>query len=203
MNNIKRSLVALLLSSTYAFSGGNATSVIEPIAPIMEPAAEPELSGFYAGIGYSCLQLGFDVPYLDMRAMTAASITAGYNFNDYIAVEGRYTASIGDITVKTIGSETDESMDMSNIGVYIKPQYSFDKFGTYALLGFGQVSLDNGISYSEAGIQYGAGFNLMATDNITLFVDLRRLYDDTGFDNIDAERDVMSSSYTLGVNYLF
>lgn len=195
-------MVALLLSSSYAFSGGDVASIVEPVADI-PVVVEPEVSSFYAGLGYSCLQMGLDAPYLDMRAMTAASVLAGYNFNNYIAVEGRYTASIGDITVKTIGSETDESMDMANIGLYLKPQYSFDKFGIYALLGYGQVSLDNGTSYSEAGIQYGAGINVMATTNISLFADLRRLHDDVGFDNFDLNRDVMSSSYTLGVNYLF
>ncbi len=203
MNKLKKSIVALLLSSSYVFAGGNIATIYEP--EVDEPVVlESELNGFYAGVGYSCLQMGLDVPYLDMRAMTALSATAGYNFNEYLAVEGRYTVSVGDTTVKTVGSEVDvDSIDMANIGLYIKPQYTINNFALYALLGYGQFELDDGTAFSEAGIQYGAGVNAMVNRNIELFIDFRRLYDDTAFDNFDLDREVMANSYTVGVNYHF
>ena len=203
MKTIKYSVVALLMSSVYSFAGGDIAPIEEPVIDI-PVVVEPELSGFYAGVGYSCLQMGLDVPYLDMRSMTAASITAGYNFNQYVAIEGRYTASIGDITVKTVESEVDtDKLDLANVGLYIKPQYAINNFALYALLGYGQFTLKDDSSFAEATFQYGAGINAMVSTNIGLFVDYRRLYDSTAFDNFDLDREVMANSYTVGVNYHF
>ncbi len=203
MKRVKQSIAAVLLSSAYALAGGNVAPIEEPVIEV--PAVvEPELSGFYAGIGYSCLQMGLDVPYLDMRAMTAGSVTAGYNFNKYVAIEGRYTASVGDITVKTVNDKSDTGdIDLANVGLYVKPQYSINNFGIYALLGYGQFTLKNASSFSEAGFQYGAGLNAMVARNVDIFIDYRRLYDDTGFDDFDLDREVMANSYTVGVNYHF
>jgi len=203
MKNVRQSVVAILLSSVYSFAGGDIAPIQEPVIDI-PVVVEPELTGFYAGVGYSCLQMGLDVPYLDMRAMTAASVTAGYNFNEFVAIEGRYTASIGDITVKTVNSETDTGdIDLANIGLYIKPQYNIDRFGVYALLGYGQFTLKENTSFAEAGFQYGAGLNAMVSTNVNLFIDYRRLYDNTAFDDFDLDREVMANSYTVGVNYYF
>ncbi len=205
MNKVKLSIVALLLSSTYVVAGGDITPIIEPEVIVPEViVVESELTGFYAGLGYSCLQMGLDQPYLDMRAMTALSVEAGYNFNQYLAVEARYTASIGDITIKNAqGVEHDtDTIDMQNIGVYVKPQYTMNQFSIYGLLGYGQFSIDNGNSLSEASIQYGLGANVMVSTNIGIFADFRRLYDDeTGFDILSEE--IMANSYTVGVNYHF
>ena len=202
MKTIKLSAVALLLTSTLAMAGGDIAPV-EPVIETPEVAAAPVLSGFYAGLGYSCLQLTLDTPDLDIRSMSAISATAGYNINPFLAVEARYTASLGDLSVETWNTDVDESWDMSNIGLYLKPQYSIDRFTVYGLLGYGQTTFDNGTSYSEAGIQYGAGISAMATDNIDVFVDYRRLYDDTDFDGFAPARDAAANSFTLGANYRF
>ncbi|RLA77191.1 MAG: porin family protein [Epsilonproteobacteria bacterium] len=205
MNKVKLSIVALLLSSTYVVAGGDIAPIIEPEVIVPEVMiVESELTGFYAELGYSCLQMGLDGPYLDRRAMTALSIEAGYNFNEYLAVEGRYTTSMGDITVKNAqGVEHDtDSIEMQNIGLYVKPQYTMDLFSVYGLLGYGQFAVDDGSSLSEASIQYGLGANVMVAGNIGIFADFRRLYDDeTGFDTLSEE--IMANSYTIGVNYHF
>ena len=203
MNTIKLSAVALLLTSTFALAGGDLAPV-EPVIETPEVIEEvAESTGFYAGLGYSCLQMGLDTPDLDVGAMTAISLTAGYNFNQYLALEGRYTASLGDLSVETWNTDIDEAWDMSNIALYLKPQYTMDKFTVYGLLGYGQVTFDNGTSYSEAGIQYGAGVSAMATDNIDVYVDYRRLYDDTDLDGFAPGRDAAVNSFTLGANYHF
>lgn len=203
MNKVKLSMLALLLSSTYTFAGGDVAAIVEPEVIVPE-VIEAELTGFYAGLGYSCLQMGLDAPYLDMRAMTAVSVEAGYNFNKYLAVEARYTASAGDVTVKNAqGVEHDtDAIDMANIGLYVKPQYAMNQFSVYGLLGYGQFSIDDGESYSEAALQYGAGINVMVATHVGIFADFRRLYDDTtGFETTSEE--IMANSYTVGVNYHF
>ena len=202
MNIIKLSGVALLLASTLAMAGGkNGQAPESEVVPI---AVEPALTGFYAGLGYSCLQMDIDEPAdIDIRSMTALSIIAGYNFNEYFALEGRYSVSLGDLEVETGNTERDEAWDMSNIGLYLKPQYSIDTFTVYGLLGYGQLTLDSDTSYSVGSFQYGAGINMMAADNIDIYIDYRRLYDDEDFDGISINDVVTANSYTLGVNYHF
>lgn len=206
MNSIKLSAVAILLTSTLAIAGGKLvvppTTEIETIPEPIEPIVDA--SGPYLGLGYSCLHLDFDIPDLDARAMTAISVAAGYDFNKYFAVEGRYTASIGDIEAETILGTEDMDWDMSNIALYLKPKYTIDSFTVYGLLGFGEVTYDDGdTSYSEAGFQYGVGIGVMATDNIDVYVDYRRLYDDEEFDGLSENKDVTANSFTVGVNYHF
>ena len=92
MNIIKTSTVALLLASTLAMAGGD----IAPIEPeINTPEvieAESALTGFYAGLGYSFMKMDDDQANTETTGH-AISVQAGYNFNPYLAVEGRYTAS--------------------------------------------------------------------------------------------------------------
>jgi len=203
MNIIKLSTITLLLTSTLAMAGGD----IEPVEPSIVTAnieaPTPTLSSFYAGLGYSCLNMGLDTPDWEATAMTAISATAGYDLNPFLAIEARYTASLGDINTKTWNTDVDESWDMSNIGLYIKPQYTMDRFKLYGLIGYGQTTFDNGTSYAENGIQYGGGLSAMATDNIDVFVDYRRLYDDTDFDGFAPGQDAAVNSFTVGANYRF
>ncbi len=95
MKIIKLSTVAMLLTSTIAMAGGD----IAPVEPIIETPVvveAPVLTGFYAGLGYSCMKMSLDTPDIDITSMASISVTAGYNINQYLAIEGRYTASLYD-----------------------------------------------------------------------------------------------------------
>ena len=207
MNIIKLSAVTLLLTSTLAMAGGD----IDPVEPsvetpeITEPesAPTPSKSKFYAGLGYSCLNMGLDTPDWEATAMGAISATAGYNLNSFLAIEARYTASLGDINTKTWNTDVDESWDMSNIGLYVKPQFTMNRFKVYGLIGYGQTTFDNGTSYAENGIQYGGGLSAMIGKNVDIYIDYRRLYDDTDFDGFAPGKDAAVNSFTVGVNYHF
>jgi len=203
MKNITLSVAALLLSSTFAIAGGDFGKAVEPAIDIPVAEVTPEKTGFYAGLAYSCMQTTNDTPDEEYMG-NGISLLAGYNINQYFAVEARYTASLGDINYQAsdLGIDEDISGDLSNIGIYLKPQYAISMFNIYGLLGFGQLTLDNGTSYSETGLQYGAGVSASVTDDIDIFVDYRRLYDDTGFDNY-TNGDAAGNSWSLGVNYNF
>jgi len=201
---ITLSLTALLLSSTFAFAGGGGKGVVEAVEPVL-PIPVEVTKDYYVGVGYSCAQVTSDNPDQEFMAMTALSLNAGYQINDSLAVEARYTRSLGNVNYKTWNVDRDlSSSSLSNLGLYLKPQYNFEAFGVYGLLGFGQVSLDNGQNtFTESGLQYGLGttFTMMETN---IFVDYRRLYDGEGFDNLTTDaQDTAANSFTLGVNYLF
>ncbi len=195
MNKITTSAVALLLIGTFAVAGGD----IDPVEPeITTPEVietEPILTGFYAGLGYSFMKMDTDPGEITGHAIT---LLAGYDFHEYLAVEGRYSATLSDLRAHN----ADQDWDMSNIGIYLKPKYSVDRFTLYGLLGYGQVTFDNGTEYTEDGFQWGLGASVMATDNIDVFVDYTRLYDDDGFDTFTIS-DVTVDAVNVGVNYKF
>lgn len=203
MNTIKLSAVVAVFSTTVAFAGGD----VAPVQPYIEVPTvtveeSNELTGFYAGLAYSCAQLTQDTPD-ETHMGSGISASVGYNFNEYLAVEARYTTTLGDLAYKTWNIDEDRTGDISNIGIYLKPQMNIGSLGLYGLVGYGQTTFDNGTSYSEDGIQYGAGLSMTATDNVQLFVDYRRLYDDSGFDGLAIDRDVAANSWSLGANYNF
>ena len=189
---------ALLLLTNFSYAGGDIAPQ-EPVVTMPEIMDAPISDNyFYAGLAYSYMNMNDDTFDTDI---TGDSVTflAGYKFHQYLALEGRYSLSVGDLDVEGI----DSSWDMSNISLYLKPQYSFDQVTVYGLLGYGEVTLDTGTTYSEDGFQWGLGASFAATENIEVFVDYTRLYDDSGFDTFTANNDIVFDSVTVGVNYKF
>ena len=189
---------ALMLLTNFSYAGGDIAPQ-EPemsIPDVMEETVSDNY--FYAGLAYSYMDMNDDTLNTDITG-NAVTFLAGYKFYQYLALEGRYSLSVSDLDV----DGTDRSWDMSNIALYLKPQYAFDQVTVYGLLGYGEVTLDNGTSYSEDGFQWGLGASYSATDAIDLFVDYTRLYDDNGFDTFTANNDIVFDSVTVGVNYKF
>lgn len=196
MKTLTSTIATLTMLSSLAFAGGD----IDPVEPQLEIPVMEEIGEdyFYLGLGYSYLQMNNAATAGDITG-NAITVLAGYSFNEYIALEGRYTATVGDLDVDN-GPDTG---DISNIALYVKPQYSIDNFKLYALLGYGQVSYDNSVAdYSEDGFQWGLGASFAATESIDIFVDYTRLYDDDNFDGLISQ-DVTVDAVTVGVNYNF
>ncbi|WP_295419838.1 porin family protein [Sulfurovum sp.] len=198
MNTIKTSAVAVLLISTFAVAGGDIAPVEPEISTPVVMDTESGLAGFYVGLGYTYMKMDNAGAAGDVNG-NGITLLGGYNFNKYLAVEGRYSMTLGDLSVDN-GADAG---DLSNIALYLKPQYTVDMFKLYGLLGYGQVTYDNGSTdYSENGFQYGAGMGIMATDNIDVYVDYTRLYDDDGFDGIP-NNNITVDAVNVGVNYNF
>ncbi|RRS31380.1 MAG: hypothetical protein P794_03720 [Epsilonproteobacteria bacterium (ex Lamellibrachia satsuma)] len=83
--------------------------------------------------------------------------------------------------------------------------YPIGKANLYALLGYGQVSLEpsGGQEYKENGFQWGIGANYAVTEKIGVFIDYTRLYDDTGFDTLWSTADVTVDAVSVGLTYTF
>lgn len=200
MNTIKHSSVILLLASSFAVAGGDFTTPVEPVVEI--PVEETKASALYAGLAYSCMQLATDAPDTEIMG-SGLSASVGYNFHENFAVEGRYTTTLGDTSFEASNIDEDRSWDMSNIAIYLKPQVKMMMVNLYGLLGYGQTTLDTGTSYSVDGLQYGLGLSADVNENVEVFVDYRRLYDDTDFDGFAVAQDVAVNSWSLGANYKF
>jgi len=206
MKKFTLSVVTVLAMSTFAVAGGDIEPVIEPVVEVEAPAADD--SSFYIGAGYSYVDIEMDDFPVTEANSNAFMLLAGYNFNKYIAVEGRYTKSLGDMEVTWIegGDTEDIDADVKNIAIYLKPMYPVGKMTLYGLLGYGRTTLDftgdGGPEGDDSGFQWGIGASYAMNDNIGLFVDYTRLYDDTGFDDLTSA-DVTVDSINFGVTYTF
>ncbi len=182
MKKITLSIIAALAMNTFVIAGGD----ISPVEPeITVPEVSESTGSFYAGLGYSYINL--DGKGADEIDGDATLLLAGYNFNQYIGVEARY-AGLTDC--------------LENTAIYLKPMYPIGGTTVYGLLGYGETTYDNGDSYSESGFQWGLGASYAVTENIGVFADYTNLYDDSGFDG-GTSADVTVDSINVGVTYTF
>ena len=98
MKKFNLSLVAVLAMSTFAVAGGDIAPVEEPVVVVPEVVEELSTGAFYLGAAYGLLKSDsnfFDTSVanqtFDMNSdYSTLMLQAGYKFNDYVAVEGRY-----------------------------------------------------------------------------------------------------------------
>ena len=202
MKKFTLSTITVLAMSTFAMAGGDIAPV-EPVVEVEAPVADE--SGFYVGLGYSYIKTKVNEPGFPEVDITgdAIGILAGYNFNKYIALEGRYGTTFGDITYEDDAGSEDTSGDMSNWGIYVKPMYPMGELTLYGLLGYGEVTIDDfGSEESDDGFQWGLGASYAVNENVGVFVDYTRLYDDEGFDT-SSDIDVVAESINIGFTYNF
>ena len=216
MKNIVLSAVAVLAMSSFAVAGGDIAPVEEPV--VVEPVVTD--AGFYLGLAYGYANMDLtETEYFAPTATTRSSVRvtdlgddsyntimlqAGYKFNEYVAVEGRYWFGL------------DEDFGLGNgdynidtWGLYVKPMYPVtDAFDIYALLGY--ANTDQGNAFSDTtldGFSWGLGGSYEFTENFAVFIDYVNMYNDT--DRIDYvggdydELDFDISTWNFGVTYKF
>jgi opacity protein-like surface antigen len=205
MKNVGISLLSVIACTHMVFAGANSKKVLEP--SILIPYEEKEtVSGFYLGLGLSATST--HEADLDFFSITDGqdrtgdlSFTVGYDWNEYIAIEGRYMFSIA----------KEDIVDRSSWGMYIKPKYSVtEDLKVYGLLGLGgfDVSGTNhfgqNFDFNDMSFQWGLGVSYEVYENISIFVDyiqIARDIDATAF--VTQNVDVSSDTITFGISYHF
>ncbi len=217
MKKFNLSLVAFLAMSTFAVAGGD----IAPVEPVIEtPMVEESTGAFYVGLGYGMMNTeasltdGEVTAGLDIDHSTVM-FQAGYQFNPYIAIEGRYWAAVGDADVTASvtgeGSASGDLDDDSNVwGIYLKPMYPVtSEFTVYALLGYGsvEIDIDGDTLLDDEQFQWGLGGSYAFSDNFSVFVDYVLMYDDSLdvpiIRDVALNGDIEVDSWNFGVTYKF
>ena len=211
MTNKTIALVALsMLLGTISMAGGDIAPVEDPI----EAVYTEDESGPYLGLGVASMRLKNDFTN-EKFSSTGIMLQAGYQFNAYIAVEGRYTVNVGDLKYRHGMTRNlnynDYPGDFYNLGIYAKPMISYDDFSFYALLGYGEVTLTDlpqpsrlgSVNRAESGFQWGLGAAYTFMDDVSVSVDYVKLYDDKGFDHRAKRANINSHLWTLAVSYAF
>ncbi len=205
MKKIVLSVCTVAAMSSLVFAGGGMKEVTPVVEPVVVIPVVEELSGFYAGLGITAVSIRDSDISVDWGGTTGqdrvgnVSFVAGYNFNEYIAAEGRYTTSF----------THDEQVEMSGWSLFVKPQYPVtEDFSVYALLGYGGVNLEGAlisnipvVDVDDSGFQWGIGASYTVMENVSLYADYAWLADDMDNENGAYKLDV--DAFTVGVNYLF
>ena len=203
MKKFTLSLASVIALSSIGFAGGDIEPV--PVPLVVEVTENP----FYVGIAYattstrkSSVDLDFFSEKHGQDNMGNITLNAGYVFNPYIAVEGRYTTSFS----------KEHITDMNGWSLFVKPQYPISSdFSIYALLGFGGVTLDgfdplNPVDVDDTGFQWGLGVSYslrsVTQSDVAIFIDYTSLAKDMDglyMDDLQASVDAL----TIGVTYSF
>ena len=155
-------------------------------------AQDSSPSNWYFGGSYAQLDTDIADVEFDLGALT---FNAGYQINDYVAVETRLGAGIADDDYEGIDLELDQFW-----GVYAKVGIPTGAaFYPYVVLGYTKAELElsgNGYSESDSGndTSYGIGANFSVNDNVGVFAEYMNWYD---------KDEVEITGFNIGVNYKF
>ena len=138
-----------LLSGTVAMAGKNVVPAATPVVPVIPP------SPFYIGLGLLWTGTSLDCPCANNKRLKdntyGGILRIGYDFNQYIGVEGRIFKS----SLNKNFSET------THYGIYLKPQYHItDALNIYGLIGYGKTKVEcdyKGTIYDDSGVSFGLG----------------------------------------------
>ena len=205
MNKLKLRLLTATISCTAIVHAGGTIvqeEVYESTPTVVQ--SEPMTNSWYTGIGLGGFKLD-DTTDDESYEKTTATILAGYEISKYLSVEGRYTASLGDIKFKDSKGTQKRDSSFSNIALYTKLSYPIGEFKPYLLLGYGKSKITNiaKSDRSESGFQYGAGVSYELDDHWGIFADYTRLYDDKGFDGRASDSNIKIDTATAGIKYRF
>ncbi len=193
MKNTVLSLCAVVAMSSSGFAGGE-------VAPVPVPVEEV-VSAFFVGIAYTHLSNDADHSGRTTASemdFSAFSLQAGYKFNPYVSIEGRYGMSFGDASDDSLAKDA----DITVWGIYVKPMYPISpEFDIYALLGYAGTNADDKnhvFEIDEGDFSWGLGAQYAITEDIALYADYLSFYDGSS-----TLYDYVVDSLNFGVAYRF
>ena len=208
MKKVALLTVIIVTISSFGVAGGD----FETVEPVIAETIVEEVSPFYAGIGLSNVStrnsresLGFFKDKDHGQEETGdILLMAGYEFNQYLAIEGRYMNSV-------FG---EDSLTRDSWGVYVKPQYTaLEAFTLYALLGYGGLNTEaKGLStgsLDDTGFQWGVGASYDLNARFSIFIDYVKIANDMDADIVFVLPPVLpfskldSDALSVGITYHF
>jgi len=221
MKKIILSFITVATLSSFSFAGGDVADIIIPVPVVVEE----DNSDFYIGAIVSYQRTYSDKSKwfgkIDSQDETAAlGLVAGYDFNEYIAIEARFAKSVFE----------EDYADVTTYSIFVKPQYPItEDFTIYALLGYGNATVKgtdaggpefgfdpNRVGYTimdESGFQWGLGVSYALNEEIAVFFDYVSFASDADIDTTALywyngaapyPYDALNNdALTLGVTYKF
>ncbi len=207
MKKVFFSLITATALSSTLFAGKNVAPAYIPSLPVPEKPAQETLPplGLYIGGGLtyakSECQCDDSVRFSDgttSRVNTGKSyginLRAGYDFSEYVGIEGRY--------LYTPWGDKDKTL--KHYGLYLKPMAAVtDNIDVYGLLGYGKTDCET-LSESQKGFAWGLGaeYQLSKKEQGTsngwgIYAEYSRPLKKSG------DRNIKTDVFTSGVAYHF
>lgn len=194
---MKKTLLSLALSTLLA-----APTFAEEASSGVSTTAN---SGFYLGGSYAMVNTEFEfsdegTDYSIDFDLSALTLSAGFQLNEYLAFETRFGTGMADDEVT--GADGDSvTLELDSIfGLYAKAGLPVsDKFYPYLVLGLTEaelsISSDMGTSTdSDSDTSFGVGASFAVNNQFAVFGEYMNWYEDDG---------LTISGFNLGVNYKF
>lgn len=166
-------------------------------------------NGIYLGLGYASTNIDLTIDTLSDdinkkldKSTDSLILLAGYDFNNYFAVESRYYYNISAIAFQYELAKLPIEYKAESLTFYAKPQYNLGVITVYGLVGvaFNDYTVNNilgGGNSDDALFTWGAGAKFNVTQSLGLFVDYTDLGESTSFSQTTL------SSWNLGISYKF
>lgn len=167
-------------------------------------------TGLYLGLGYSSTNINLTVDNLSDKnqklldsSTDSIMLQAGFDFNEYIGVEGRYYINNSALAFNYYlgGTPLEGTYKAETFALYAKPQYNLGVITVYGLLGIAANDYTASTlvgSNNDTLFSWGAGAKFNVTQSLGLFVD----YADLG----NSEKSLSEtglSSWNVGISYKF
>lgn len=207
-----------ILFTIFAIAGGDYIPISNPTSVTK---STKDRSGAYIGVGYSYLKATLDNYRVNGVIASGETDTTtngglfiiGYQYSDFLSLEARYTTQMvdsddsGPISARTKVNHTKEKA--TNIALYLKPQYRYDRLVAYGLLGYGWLRGeskrdDRSATDTQGTFEWGLGFSFNLSEHSSVFIDYSKFTDATiKEDGGDLAFDVSSDNYSAGLIYKF
>ena len=205
MKRIALSMASAIVLSGAAFAGGDIEPALVPV-----PVVVNEAGPFYIGVAYAATSnrgANVDLDFFSIESgqdrTDNATFIAGYDYNEYIGIEGRYTTSFS----------KEQTIEMDGWSIFAKPQYHISQdFKVYALLGFGGVNMSAvrhalPVDADGTSFQWGVGLSYslksMTDADVSIFLDYTSLANDIDATLWDGEFQADADALTVGITYNF
>ncbi len=148
-------------------------------------------SGAYMGLGFTATE--YDTNCNCSSSLSGTDKTAGvvakvgYKFNEYIGVEARGLKTM----VASDGGEVE------HVSVLVKPSVPIgESVSAYGLVGWGKTETFGDLRKTDVdGLSWGAGLDYSVGENVSLFVDYERLFQESDAPDLN--------SVNMGIDYRF
>jgi opacity protein-like surface antigen len=167
-------------------------------------------NGLYVGLGYASTNIDLTLDGLDNdkqkildSSTDSVILLAGYDFNNYLGLEGRYYLNVSSIAYDyQLGDlPISGTYKAESFALYAKPQYNLGLITIYGLAGvtFNDYTVNTilGGDKNDALFSWGGGAKFNVTQSLGLFLDYTDLGESTEFTTTNL------SSVNLGVSYKF
>ena len=156
---LKISAVAVIALATQSYAMGESHPQATKIGQVelsqdKNQVDENRTNQWYGGLGFSDVKVSCKNGCEDITFGIIGKV--GYDFNDYIGVEGR--------VIKTFMEY--EQSKVEHYGLFAKPMYPItEKLDIYGLLGYAKTDVGNIKSYNGSGLSWGVGVDYFFDDN--------------------------------------